>query len=100
MTKERARWASGVIVRNGDRLFINNDRGELIIVKTEPDRYEEIGRTPLIKPTSPPQNRRELVNVNWIVPRIRQPAHLRPERRRDHLRVARGGWPLIRDSDL
>ncbi len=68
VTKERARWASGVIVRNGDRLFINNDRGDLIIVKPSPAGYEEIGRTPLIKPTSPPQNRRELVNVNWMYP--------------------------------
>jgi outer membrane protein assembly factor BamB len=68
VTKERARWASGSIVRNGDRLFINNDRGELIIVKPNPQRYEEISRTHLIKPTSPPQNRRELVYVNWMYP--------------------------------
>lgn len=68
VTKERARWASGVIVRHGDRLFINNDRGELIIVEPNPAGYKEIGRTPLIKPTSPPQNRRELVNVNWMYP--------------------------------
>ena len=68
VTKERARWASGIIVRNGDRLFINNDRGELIIAKASPDGYHEISRTPLIKPTSPPQNRRELVNVNWLYP--------------------------------
>jgi outer membrane protein assembly factor BamB len=68
VTKERARWASGVMVRNADRLFINNDRGELIIVKPNPVKYEEIDRTALIKPTSPPQNRRELVNVNWMYP--------------------------------
>ena len=55
-------------MRNGDRLFINNDRGELIIVKPSPAGYQEISRTPLIKPTSPPQNRRELVNVNWLYP--------------------------------
>ena len=68
VTKERARWASGVIVRNGDRLFINNDRGELIIVKPSPSGYQEISRTHLIKPTSPPQNRRQLVSVNWMYP--------------------------------
>jgi outer membrane protein assembly factor BamB len=68
VTKERARWASGSIVRNGDRLFINNDRGELVIVKPSPDRYQEISRTPLIKPTSPPQNRRQLVDVSWTYP--------------------------------
>ena len=68
VTKERVRWASGIIVRNGDRLFINNDRGELIIVQPGPDGYHEVSRTPLIKPTSPPGNRRELVNVNWSHP--------------------------------
>jgi outer membrane protein assembly factor BamB len=68
VTKEKARWASGVIVRNGNRLFINNDRGELIIVQPIPDGYKEISRTNLIKPTSPPQNRRQLVNVSWLYP--------------------------------
>jgi outer membrane protein assembly factor BamB len=68
VTKERARWASGHIVLHGDRLFVNNDRGELIIVEPKPDGYHEISRTFLIKPTSPPENRRELVNVNWSHP--------------------------------
>jgi outer membrane protein assembly factor BamB len=68
VTKERARWASGVMVRHDDRLFINNDRGELVIVKPSPEGYQEISRTNLIKPTSPPQNRRQLVNVNWMYP--------------------------------
>jgi outer membrane protein assembly factor BamB len=68
VTKERARWASGVIVRHGDRLFINNDRGELIIVKPDPKGYQEIDRTQLIKPTSEPQNRRQLTYVNWMQP--------------------------------
>jgi outer membrane protein assembly factor BamB len=68
VTKERARWASGQIVTHGDRLFITNDRGELLIVKPEPEGYREISRTFLIKPTSPPGNRRELVNVNWSPP--------------------------------
>ena len=54
VTKERARWASGFIVRNGDRYFINNDRGELIIAKLSPQGYEEIGRTELIAPTTRP----------------------------------------------
>src|SRR5216683_566136 len=68
VTKERARWASGHMVLHGDRLFINNDRGELIIVEPRPDGYNEISRTFLIKPTSPPENRRELINVNWSHP--------------------------------
>lgn len=68
VTKERVRWASGIIVRNGDRLFINNDRGELIIAKPGPEGYQEVSRTKLLKPTSPPGNRRELVEVNWSHP--------------------------------
>lgn len=68
VTKEKARWASGFIVRNGDRYFINNDRGELIIAKLSPKGYEEISRASLIKPTSNPGNRRELGSVNWTHP--------------------------------
>jgi outer membrane protein assembly factor BamB len=68
VTKERRRYVSGHIVRNGDRLFINNDRGELVIVKADPAGYQELDRTNLIKPTSPSQNRRDLMNVNWSHP--------------------------------
>jgi outer membrane protein assembly factor BamB len=66
--KEKARWASGLIVRQGDRYFINNDRGELIIAKLSPQGYQEISRTQLIKPTTTPGNRRELGGVNWSQP--------------------------------
>jgi outer membrane protein assembly factor BamB len=68
VTKEKARWASGFIVRQGDRYFINNDRGELIIAKLSPKGYEEVSRTQLIKPTSNSGNRRELGAVNWSHP--------------------------------
>jgi outer membrane protein assembly factor BamB len=68
VTKERKRWVSGFIVRNGDRYFINNDRGELILANLSPEGYKEISRAQLIKPTTPPENRRELVNVNWVHP--------------------------------
>jgi outer membrane protein assembly factor BamB len=68
VTKEKARWASGIIVRQGDRYFINNDRGELIIAKLSPQGYQEVSRTQLIKPTTNPGNRRELGAVNWSHP--------------------------------
>jgi outer membrane protein assembly factor BamB len=68
VTKEKARWAAGLTVRQGDRFFINNDRGELILARLSPEAYREIGRTPLIKPTSKPGNRRELGAVNWSHP--------------------------------
>ena len=63
---ERARWASAFIVAHDDHFFINNDRGELIIAKFSPEGYEEISRTPLIKPTSHSSNRRRLDAVNWV----------------------------------
>jgi outer membrane protein assembly factor BamB len=47
-----ARWAAVFMVRNGDRYFVNNDRGELIIAQFFPDGYKEIDRTKLIEPTS------------------------------------------------
>lgn len=68
VTRERARWASAFIVRNGDRYFINNDRGELIIARFAPEGYEELDRTELIAPTSDPGNRRELGTVNFSHP--------------------------------
>jgi outer membrane protein assembly factor BamB len=68
VTKEKARWATGFIVRHGDRFFINNDRGELIIARLTPEGYREISRTKLIQPTSNPGNRRELGAVNWSQP--------------------------------
>ena len=67
-TVERRRWVSGFMVKNGNRIFMNNDRGELIIARLHPTGYEEISRTALIAPTSPPGNRRELRNVSWVHP--------------------------------
>jgi outer membrane protein assembly factor BamB len=68
LMNEKARWASGFIVKNADRYFINTDRGDLVIAKLSPRGYVEIGRTPLIKPTSNPGNRRERGAVNWSHP--------------------------------
>ena len=68
VTGEQARWSTGLIVRNGDRFFINNDHGELIIARLSPKGYEEISRTKLIKPTANSGNRRELGAVHWSHP--------------------------------
>lgn len=68
LTQEKARWASGFIVRHGDHFFINNDRGDLIIAALSPGGYREISRTKLIKPTSNPGNRRQMDAVNWSHP--------------------------------
>ena len=68
VTHEKARNASAFMVRNGDRYFINNDRGELIIARMAPSGYSEISRAILIRPTSTPAARRELGAVNWSHP--------------------------------
>jgi outer membrane protein assembly factor BamB len=68
VTKERARWASGLMVKNGDRVFINTDRGDLVMATLSPKGFTELSRTALIAPTSPPGNRRELTSVNWSHP--------------------------------
>ena len=67
-TGERARWTSAFMVRHEDRVFINNDHGDLIIARLSPAGYEEISRTSLIAPTSRPGNRRQLTYVNWSHP--------------------------------
>jgi outer membrane protein assembly factor BamB len=68
LTRENARWASAQIVRHGDRYFINNDRGELILARLTPEGLEEIDRTPLLEPTQPSRRRRELGKVLWVHP--------------------------------
>ena len=66
---ERARFSSAFLVRNGgDRYFINNDRGELIIARLTPQRYEELDRTLLLTATTRPYNRRKLNAVAWMHP--------------------------------
>jgi outer membrane protein assembly factor BamB len=51
MTRQ-GRWGSAFMVKNGDRWFVNNDAGELLIVRFKRDGYEEIDRTKLIEPTT------------------------------------------------
>ena len=48
----RARWGTIHMVRNGDRTFMFNERGQLIIAQLTPEGYHEISRTQLIKPTT------------------------------------------------
>ena len=68
VTREKARNASAHIVRNGDRYWILNDRGELIVARFSPSGYQEISRAKLIRPTSAPGGRRELGAVVWSHP--------------------------------
>ncbi|MCG8404225.1 MAG: PQQ-like beta-propeller repeat protein [Phycisphaerales bacterium] len=47
----RARWATIHFVRNGDRIWMFNEMGELIIATLSPEGYKEISRAKLIDPT-------------------------------------------------
>ncbi len=47
----KARWSTIHMVRNGDRMWLFNERGVLIIAQLLPDGYHEISRAKLIEPT-------------------------------------------------
>jgi outer membrane protein assembly factor BamB len=68
VTVERVRNASAWIVRHQDRVFILNDRGELITARLSPEGYSETGRAKIIDPTSPPGSRRQSGAVVWSHP--------------------------------
>ena len=67
----QARWGGAFIVRNGDRYFVNNDDGDLIIAQFTPAGYVEIDRTKLIAATTSagygPRKRHDRT-VNWSHP--------------------------------
>lgn len=46
------RWANAFIVKNADRFFLFNEKGDLIIAKLSPQGYEEISRAHLLEPTN------------------------------------------------
>jgi len=47
----KARWATIHFTPNGDRTWLFNEKGELIIADLTPAGYKEIGRAKLIQPT-------------------------------------------------
>ncbi len=58
------RWANAFIVKNGDRFFLFNEKGDLIIAKLSPKGYEEISRAHLLEPTNTAAGR----DVLWSHP--------------------------------
>ncbi|MHB8971654.1 MAG: SUMF1/EgtB/PvdO family nonheme iron enzyme [Pirellulaceae bacterium] len=62
----QANWATTHMVCNGDRIWIFNDRGELIISRLSPQGFELISRAQLIEPTRVQFNRR--AGVCWSHP--------------------------------
>ncbi len=45
------RWWNAFLVTHGDRQFIHNEQGDLIIAKLSPKGYQEISRAKLVEPT-------------------------------------------------
>ncbi|MCB9865550.1 MAG: PQQ-like beta-propeller repeat protein [Phycisphaerales bacterium] len=62
----RARWAMAHLVRNDDKVWIFNEKGELIIGRLSPQGFTEIDRAKLIKPTLEQLRRRG--GVCWSHP--------------------------------
>lgn len=53
----KGRWWNAFIIPNGDRYFLHNEQGDLIIANLSPQGYEEISRAKLVEPTRPVQRR-------------------------------------------
>lgn len=45
------RWWNAFLIPNGDRVFIHNEQGDLIIAKLSPEGYQELSRAKLVEPT-------------------------------------------------
>lgn len=51
------RWWNAFLIPNGDKVFLHNEQGDLIIAELSPEGYKEISRAKLIEPTRPVQRR-------------------------------------------
>jgi outer membrane protein assembly factor BamB len=49
---KETRWANAFIAKNGDRFFLFNEKGDLIIAKLTPHGYEELSRAHLLEPVN------------------------------------------------
>src|SRR5260221_9196083 len=49
---KETRWATAFIIKNGDRFFLPNEKGDLIIAKLTPKGYEEVSRAHLLEPVN------------------------------------------------
>ena len=60
------RWAAIHLVPNGDRVWLFNERGELLIAQLSPEGFREISRAKLIDPTT--DQLRQRGGVAWSHP--------------------------------
>jgi outer membrane protein assembly factor BamB len=56
----QGRWWNAFLIQQGDRFFIHNEQGELIIAKLTPKGYQEISRAILVEPTRPVRRRQTI----------------------------------------
>lgn len=56
----KGRWWNAFIVPQGNRFFIHNEQGDLIIARLSPAGYEELSRAKLIEPTRPVMRRQTI----------------------------------------
>ncbi len=52
------RWANAFLVAQGERWFLFNEKGDLIIARLSPKGYEELDRAHIIEPTGGAQKRK------------------------------------------
>ena len=62
----KARWSNIHMVRNGDKIWMFNERGELVISRLSPTGFHEISRAKLIDPTTDQLDQRG--GVAWSHP--------------------------------
>jgi outer membrane protein assembly factor BamB len=58
---DRVRWANAFLIAQGERFFLPNEQGDLIIAKLTPKGYEEIDRAHILDPTTPLSPGRKVV---------------------------------------
>jgi hypothetical protein len=51
-TDEPTRWANAFLVAQGDRFFLFNEQGDLIIARLTPQGYGEVSRAHILEPTN------------------------------------------------
>ena len=77
------RWGNAFITAHEDRYFLFNEKGELIICKLSPEKYEEVSRMKILEPTNNLTNR----PVVWSLPAFAN-KKCYAQRQGDCLRVA------------
>ncbi|MHB1426212.1 MAG: PQQ-binding-like beta-propeller repeat protein [Gemmataceae bacterium] len=54
---ESVRWANAFLISQGDRFFLPNEKGDLIIARLTPKGYQEIDKAHILDPTDPSPGR-------------------------------------------